>query len=316
MKIAILGATGHIARSLIDGFCREGRHELLLYARSIERTEQFVASTPHENQVSCIPIAEFGRAACDAVINCVGIGDPAKLKGAGASIFRLTETFDNMAIDHVAAHPGTAYIHFSSGAAYGTDFREPAGEATVARHDINAIRPGDYYGIAKLHAEAKHRALTDLWIVDLRIFGFFSRFIDPETGFFLAEVLSSIRRGRILLTGPEDVIRDYVDPRDLLSLVLACIAGKRINDVFDVYSRKAAMKSEILAYFSSRHGLRYRIDEATEVRSVTGAKPMYYSENRKAARIGYAPAFTSLEAVARESDMILGIPGAAQDLPK
>lgn len=303
--IAVLGATGHIAKSLADGFSREGRHELLLFARSPERLQVFSASLARPSPVACLPLVDFGRVACDVVVNCVGIGDPGRQRIAGGDIFRITETFDNLALEFVEAHPGSRCIQFSSGAAYGTDFREPAGEGTRATFDINNITPAHYYGIAKMHSEAKHRALSPLPIVDLRIFSFFSRFIDLEGNFFLSEVLSCLQRGNTLVTGPDDVVRDYVDPRDLLTLVSRCIDGEGMNDAFDVYSLKPARKFEIIEYFASRHGLKYVVDHALEPSSATGLKPLYYSTSRKAERIGYLPRFTSMDGIASETEAIL-----------
>jgi nucleoside-diphosphate-sugar epimerase len=307
--IAFLGATGHIAKSLADGFCREGRHELLLFARSPERLNNFSASLERPGSVACLPLVEFGRVACDVVVNCVGIGDPGRQRIAGGEIFRITETFDTLALEFVESHPGSRSIHFSSGAAYGSDFREPAGKGTHASFDINNITPAHYYGIAKMHSEAKHRALPHLPIVDLRIFSFFSRFIDLEGKFFLSEVLSCLRRGHTLVTGPDDVVRDYVDPRDLLALVSKCIDGEEMNDAFDVYSLKPACKFEIIEYFASRYGLKYLVDRDLEPSSATGLKPLYYSTNRKAERIGYLPRFTSMDGIASESEAILRPPG-------
>jgi len=56
------------------------------------------------------------------VINCVGIGDPGKLRNEMSSIFRVTERFDNLVLDYLECHPSALYLNMSSGAAYGQDF--------------------------------------------------------------------------------------------------------------------------------------------------------------------------------------------------
>ncbi len=305
-RIAILGATGHIAKSLTEGFLRGGRHRLLLFARSPQRAGAFLERIGLPGAAPCLGFDDFPGCDCDAVINCVGIGDPGGLRDAGADIFKLTEAFDNLALDYVTLHPDARYINVSSGAAYGGEFIEPAGEATPARFPANAIGPADGYGISKLNAEAKHRALPHLPIVDLRVFGFFSRHIPLSARFLMSEALSSIIAGRTLETGPDDIVRDYIHPADLLSLVEACLDTEPLNDVFDVRSLAPARKFDILRLLEERHGLRYILSEDAHFRSATGIKPNYFStSSRASARLGFQPRFTSLECVGHESDAIL-----------
>lgn len=305
-KIAILGATGHIAKSLIDGFCQAGKDKLFLFARSMDRLGKFLADIHCSNDVSLKLFSEFNHAGYDVIINCVGIGDPGKLKNAGISIFRLTETYDNLVLDYLEAYPEALYINFSSGAAYGTEFSTPADETTCTRLDINHIAPSDYYGITKINAEAKHRALNTLNIVDLRVFGFFSRFIDLENQYFMSEVISCVKYGKDFATGPGNIIRDFVHPQDLMLLIEKCIAKKTINDVFDVYSLKRVTKFEILDYFNRQYGLQYTVKENINIPTATGTKNHYYSNNKKAQDIGYNPQFASLESIIQESKVILG----------
>lgn len=328
-KIAILGATGHIAKGLIDGFCREvaplanakdeislhqrrdlcERYDLYeryyLFARSLERLGEFLANI-QSNNVLPMEFAQFDSNEYDVIINCVGIGDPAKLKNVGTSIFSLTETYDNMILDYLQAHPDTLYINFSSGGAYGTDFSIPVEESTYAKIDINHITPSSFYAIAKINAEAKHRAMADKNIIDLRVFGYFSRFIDLNAQYFMSEVVSCVKNNRVLVTGQENITRDYVHPHDLISLIEKCIAKHRLNDVFDVYTQKPVTKFEILDYFSKEYGLKYTIKDNLKISSATGSKNHYYSENRKAEKLGYYPEFTSLDAVIEETKFLLG----------
>lgn len=303
-KIAILGATGHIAKSLIDGFCRADKYELFLFARSLDRFGKFLKSIPHNN-VSPKMFSEFNHAEYDVIVNCVGIGDPGKLKSAGSSIFRLTETFDNMILDYLGSHLEALYINFSSGATYGTDFSMPVDESSCTQLDINNITPMDFYGIAKINSEAKHRSLTDMNIVDLRVFGYFSRFINLETQYFMSEVISCVKHDKDFETGTENIIRDYVHPQDLMSLIEKCIAKQSLNDVFDVYSLKPARKFEILDYFSKQYGLKYTVKDNINIPTATGTKNHYYSNNKKAEKIGYLPQFTSLDSIIEETKAIL-----------
>lgn len=304
-RIAILGATGHIARGLIYGFCMSGQHQLFLFVRSAERMGEFLKTIHYNGDISVRGFDEFRNIEYDVIINCVGVGNPVKLKEMGGSIIRLTETYDNLVLDYLEAHPNTLYIYFSSGAVYGTDFRVPADETTRAEIDINHISSGDYYRIAKMNSEAKHRAATGLNIVDLRIFGYFSRFIDLKSEFFMSEIVSCVKYGKDFVTTPINMTRDYVYLQDLLSLIEKCIDVHQLNDVFDVYSKEPVTKFEILDYFYKHFRLKYIVIDDINIASVTGSKNEYCSNNRSAQKIGYIPDSTSLDCIIRESAEIL-----------
>lgn len=306
-RIAILGATGHIAKGLIAGFLEAGGAELFLFARSPEQVQLFLAGYPPGTNlpVTIKPFSDFCSTPYTAVINCVGIGNPARLAEGMASIFRITETFDNLVLDYVNEHPDTLYINFSSGAAYGTEFSSPAAMTGKAVFTINSLDASEYYGIAKIHSEAKHRAMKDRNIVDLRVFGYFSRFIDLEEKFLLSEIVTCLRANREFVTGTANIVRDFVTPHDLLRLITACLSHGVINDVFDVYSLKPATKFEIIDYFARQYGLKYRVDDTCSPFSVTGLKDCYYSTNDKATSIGYVPEFSSLAGIEHEVSSLL-----------
>ena len=258
MKIAILGATSHIAKGLIYNLGRGGEYDLRLFARSPDRVDEFLAGIGLSGRFQAKAFDEFDKDSYVAIVNCVGIGDPGKLKDAASAIFRITETFDNLVLGHLERHQESLYINFSSGAVYGTDFTSPVGDDSRAVFNINPMDPGAYYGIAKLHSETKHRALKDFRIVDLRIFGYFSRFIDLDAKYMISEIVSCILHGKEFVTNPEDIVRDYIHPEDLASLVKLCIDKSDLNDAFEVASLQPARKLEILEKFSS-YGLKYTV---------------------------------------------------------
>lgn len=306
--MAILGATGHIAKNIIFHFCKQRKYRLFLYVRSIEHMQNFLKIIGHDNSDDNITIKtydEFKSGNFNIVINCVGRSDPAKLKAIGPSIFRLTERFDNLILDYQERFPNTLYINFSSGAVYGTDFKTCVSENDLATIDMNHIDSSNFYRIAKINSEAKHRALKSFNIIDLRIFNFFSRFIETDTKFFINEVISCIKQGKSLITGPENIVRDYVHPKDMMSLIEKCINKHTANDVFDVYSLKPVTKFEILDYFSAQLGLKYIVRNNVNITAATGIKEHYYSNNRKAQEIGYIPQFSSMESIIQESKAIL-----------
>jgi nucleoside-diphosphate-sugar epimerase len=305
-KIAILGATSHIAKGLIYNFCRSGRSDLSLFARSTERANGFIASIHCEGNCAVAGIDEFGKEKYDVVFNCIGVGDPGLLERSGSSIFELTETFDNMILAYLRSNRDCLYINFSSGAVYGTDFRAPVDEGSRATWEVNKVESSEFYGIAKLNAEIKHRSLKGFNIVDLRVFGYFSRFIDPDAKYLLTEIIACLKSGQELLTDQSNMVRDYLHHQDLFALVDKCIGRATLNDVFDTYSRKPAEKHELLDFFSKNYGLKYSVRDDIDVTSPTGRKDKYFSVSRKAGRVlGYEPEYGSLDCIAREIKYIL-----------
>lgn len=307
-RIAILGATGHVARSLIDALCHDETLELYLFARDVARAEAFLDSlkqTELSARRKVLPLAAFGQEAFDVVINGIGIGSPQRLQNNLLSIFRLTEEFDNLILDYLLSNSEALYINLSSGAAYGADFFEAVTTDSKACFAANQLSTSEYYGIAKLHMEAKHRAASNLNIVDIRIFGFYSRYIDLEERFLLSEIIMAIKEQREFLTGPGRIYRDFSHPRDLAKLVRCCIQVGKINNVFDLYSRMPADKFEILDLFSQRYGLKYRIDDQFSAFAVTGSKNHYFSLNHRAESIGYIPSHSTISGIIDVTDHLL-----------
>ena len=305
MKIAILGATSHIAKNLIYYLRRDSHCELFLFARNQAAVHEFLKGTEGKPSPSVAGFDGFPGGDYDAVINCVGIADPEKQTNAGVELFRLTERFDDLALDYLTGHEQTVYVNFSSGAVYGTAFDVAAEGNAVASVAVNNIVPADYYRIAKLNAEAKHRAMADQSIIDLRVFSFFSRFVDLNSGFLLAEMMRCVIERRPFHTDAVDIVRDYVAPGDLFALVRLCVASTGINQPMDVFSAAPIHKSDLIDLFSHDFGLETHIDEEAQV-STTGAKLAYYSTNHIATLLlNYVPALTSRDVVHDEATGII-----------
>lgn len=306
-RVAILGATGHVAKGLIRNFAGAADLELYLLARSPERVEEFLTCIGAGGSARALPLEDFAAIDCDTVINCAGIGNPTKHLDPHCSVFELTRRFDDLVLGYLDQSPDTLYVSLSSGAAYGTDFSQPAGETTQARFNANSLDRSEQYGIAKLHSEALHRSLRERNIADLRIFGYFSRFIDLGERFLLSEMASCMKSGGTFVTGPQDIWRDFVGPDDLAALIRCLMRQERVNDVFDVYSAAPAGKFQIIEHFAASGRLNYRVEGEYSPFNVTGAKDRYYSDNRRAEKIGYLPSFTTLELIERELEAILAV---------
>lgn len=302
-RVAILGASSQIARDLIRSFARRGRTEALLYVRDVAAMRRWLADNFIHYPVA--PYEEYGREPHEAVLNFVGVGDPQRAAQMGGAIFGVTQQFDDLALEQLQRHPERRYIFLSSGAAYGSTFLQPAGPDTHASIAINALTPQEYYSVAKLHAECKHRAHQQLAITDLRVFNYFSHSQDLNARFFITDVLRAVRDGTVLQTAPGTMVRDYLHPEDFHQLVDCVLRAPPANRALDCYSAAPVDKLALLAAMEQRHGLRYAVSGETVAVNATGAKPHYYSLNRQAAELGYQPAYTSLDGILAESAIIL-----------
>jgi nucleoside-diphosphate-sugar epimerase len=308
-NIAIFGATSHIAKGLIHNFLRSGGFRLDLYTGSPDSGRQFLDSLHRSPIKSCViheGYADLLENSHDVIINCAGVGTLKKLNGNYAAYFTVTEKFDNLAIQYLCeTNPEALYISFSSGAVYGRNHAAPVDEDSANPFKVNQILPEDYYAIARLNAESKHRAFSSLRIIDLRVFSYFSRFIDLTEGYFISEVVSSILKSEIFVTDPVDMVRDYVHPDDLFGMILKCLQAGKINAAFDAVSAKPVTKMEVLDSFSSEFGLQFKITQSPSPPSATGPKPIYCSNYNAAARIGHRPKFRSMDALIDEAGHIL-----------
>jgi nucleoside-diphosphate-sugar epimerase len=308
MRIAILGATSQIAKDLVLSFSAQTNHELVLYARRPVVVSQWLASVDLVGRYTVADFAAFSvDAHFDALLNFVGVGNPAQAAAMGASIFDVTLKYDEMALDYIRQHPKCRYIFLSSGAAYGSSFDEPVDENTNAVIAINNLQPQDWYSVAKLHAECRHRALAHLPIVDIRVFNYFSHTQDMQARFLITDILRAICDKTVLQTSSDYIVRDFLHPNDFYGLVNAILGAPATNAVVDCYSLAPIDKPTLLAAMQEKFGLQYEINQAATSVNATGAKPHYYSRNTRAAEFGYQPSLTSFEGVLQQVDAILQI---------
>ena len=305
MNIAILGATSQIARDLIVSFSNESDKQVHLFARRPDDVTKWLNDVGLSERYLVDDFGAFGTQEFDAVINFVGVGNPAQALAMGASIFDVTLLYDELALSYVRQHPECHYIFLSSGAAYGSNFDSPVGADTKAIIAINNLKPQDWYGVAKLHAECRHRSLTGLPIVDIRVFNYFSRTQDIEARFLITDILRAIRDNAVLKTSIDYIVRDYLHPSDFYRLVCSILSAPATNAVLDCYSKAPIDKLNLLFAMQEKFGLRYEATEANIAVNATGGKPHYYSLNKRAGDFGYLPTFTSLEGILQEANAIL-----------
>jgi nucleoside-diphosphate-sugar epimerase len=304
-KIAILGATSQIARDLIVSLSIEDDRQLHLFARRPEEVKQWLKNVGLSKRYLVDDFSEFATQRFNAVINFVGVGNPAQSIAMGNTIFEVTLRFDEMVLDYLKSHPECRYLFLSSGAAYGSNFNEPATGETKAIVAINNLTSHDWYGVAKLYAECRHRSYPELHIIDIRLFNYFSHTQNIEARFLISDILRAIRDKAVLKTSSDYIVRDYLHPSDFYQLINVLLATPPTNTVVDCYSKAPIDKLSLLAAMKDKFGLRYEITEVNISLNATGGKPHYYSLNTRAADFGYQSSLTSLEGVMRESIAIL-----------
>ena len=306
MKIAILGATSQIAQDLILSFSKNQNYGFLLFGRNIELLEKWINSENLSKKYQVKEYSEFdNHQKYDVIINFVGIGDPVKAQKMGGDIFKITEQYDDMALEYLKQNKETKYIFLSSGAVYGGNYQEPVNKDTIATIDINNLKSTDWYTLAKLYAEAKHRALPDLSIVDVRVFNYFSHKQNMDARFLITDIVRAIKNKEVFKTSAEDIVRDFITPPDFYNLVQAIIDFKHTNTALDCYTKSPVSKFDLVNELKDIYGLHYTIGESGNVVNATGAKINYYSMNKTLNKIEYSPINTSLSGVIKEIDLML-----------
>jgi len=306
MRVAILGATSQIANDLVQSMHVQGEDELVLYARRPHTVDQWLIKTGLRDRYTVADFRAFAASErFDVIVNFVGVSNPAQATAMGAEILEVTLKYDALALGYLHRHPSCRYIFLSSGAAYGASFDRPVDSSTNATYPINRLQPQDWYGIAKFHAECRHRASAHLSIVDVRIFNYFSHTQDMAARFLITDILRAIRGGSVLQTSSDYMVRDYLHPSDFHQLIAALMRAPAVNTVVDCYTKAPIDKPSLLAAIKDEFGLRFVATAHESAVNATGGKPHYYSLNRRAADFGYSPSLTSLQGVLKEMRIAL-----------
>ncbi len=300
MHIGILGATSQIAKDLIVSFSADEAKHLHLFARRPNDVTKWLNDVGLAGRYQIDDFSVFGTQEFGAILNFVGVGNPAQTAAMGASILDVTMQYDDLALNYIREHSACRYIFLSSGAAYGSSFDEPVDADTKALIAINNLQPQNLYAVAKLYAECRHRSLAHLPIVDIRVFNYFSHTQDMEARFLITDIVRAIRDKTVLMTSADYIVRDFIGPDDFHQLVNAILTSPATNDVVDCYSKAPIDKLTLLSAMQLQFGLQYELGQATTGVNATGSKPHYYSLNRHAENFGYVPALNSIQGLVIE----------------
>ena len=243
----------------------------------------------------------------DVIINFVGIGDPARLKEMGSDIFKITEEYDNLALKYIKNNTKTKYIFLSSGSVYGGNYNEPVSENMDARIKINSLDSSDWYSIAKLYAEARHRSLNNFFIADLRVFNYFSHTQDITSKFLITEIVRAIKEKSVLRTSPDNIIRDFITPFDFHKIIQIIIDTEKLNAAYDCYTKAPISKFDLLLEIEKKFDFKYLVDDSYRNLNASGAKLNYYSNSRVLEEMDYFPKNSSLSGIIEEIELALKI---------
>lgn len=292
--IAIVGASSLIAVDFVLQRGKADDTDFRLYTRNPGELVRVLEAYGLARRWPVKGYESFGEVRYGAVVNFVGVGDPARAISMGREILTITRHFDELVMGYLKENPHTRYVFISSGAVYGSDFEEAVREETFSCVPINNLQPHHHYGLAKLYAEAVHRSMPELSIIDVRIFNYVSRRMNLGARYLITEMLAAIREQRPFRTTTKPVVRDYLHPTDMSALLSCAIsAAPHANAAIDAYSLAPIGKEELMGLMASRFGLQVEIVRQDASLNASGRKSVYCSENRAAARFGYAPIHTS-----------------------
>jgi nucleoside-diphosphate-sugar epimerase len=302
-RIAVLGATSQLARDVCQNLGQESGMDLWLFSRRPSDVADW--ATGRIMSFQSLDYADFPRERYDALINFVGVGDPARAAQMGREILDITAHYDQMALEYCRRVRSCRYLFLSSGAVYGDTFHQPVTEKSMATLSINALSPASFYGAAKLYAEIGHRSHPDLEIIDIRVFNYISRSLDLSSRFLIADLIRALRDDAILTVSDQPMVRDYLHVQDFTALIRAALHASAGNMAVDCYSLAPIDKASLLALAQQRFGLRYCVTESAKTINATGQKPQYYSLNRQAENLGYRPSRSSAMGIEEEITAIL-----------
>ena len=305
MDIAILGATSNIARDLIFNLISSNQPiKLSLFSRRINELKDLF----YDHKIEfCGEYSEFSvNKKYDVIFNFIGIGDPAKAIEMGASIIDITFEYDTLIINNLKKNPSTKYFFLSSGAAYGVNnFFKNVNSSSQSIININDAKPQDWYSVAKLHAECRHRSMSEFSIIDIRVFNYINANLDINSRFLISDALRAILNKQPLNTSEDNIVRDYIGPDDFYNLIKSFLLVSDFNGPVDCFTKAPVKKFTMLDMLKKEFGLDYFIDDSPVGINSTGDKANYYSKNYIAKDYGYSPIYSSLDTIKKEVTQIL-----------
>ena len=298
-NVAIMGGAGHIARTL--ALWLPSDWHISLFSDHRQALSDFFIANPPKSSFEILPYELFATKPFDLIINAAGPGDPSRHHELGGEVLDIMDRYDRMALGYLESHRQVGYIFISSGAIYGSKYTQTIDDQTKISFSPNYFQPRDYYALSKLWAEAKHRALKDRRIADVRVFGYFTRHVSLDSGFFLSNVARCLCDETEFKTPPHDFVRDIISPKDLAQLLVLIFEANVPNMMFDAVSAMPVTKFEILDALQREFGLRVKVKNPNKIKCLS-----QISTNCNASALGYEAECASLDVVRSEMRALMG----------
>lgn len=179
---------------------------------------------------------------------------------------------------------GKPYLYISSGAVFGANLSEPV-SASCPYSDPKFL---DSYAQTKLESERRHSDLrtSGVQVSDLRMFSFAGPLFIKRGNYFLSKLFNAAKRSEEIKLHGRDFSRDFIGSKELSQVVLALAQQKIPPLSFNLFSRQAATKSDILALFQSHLNLRFRWEFSGETED---RRIEYYCANSSTEIGSYQP---------------------------
>jgi NDP-hexose 4-ketoreductase len=255
-RVLVLGATGFLGRHVFRRLTHD--HDLTVITSG--RTP--LAASPWHIQFdvgACGTDAIGSMVAAvlpDVVVNCVGTtnGDPATMVAGNVT---ATSSLVEALLD---SRLPIRLVHLGCSAEYGVvDEERPINEDAP-------VRPAGAYGVTKL-AGTRLVATARTAGLEATVLRVFSAIgpgvsVDSVAGRVVAEVRRAVGAGGDVVTGPLDVVRDFVDARDVAGAVEAAVmAGSLDWPVVNVGSGRGVPLRTLADTMTRIAGLRSVIRE-------------------------------------------------------
>jgi len=306
MNIAIFGATSQIAKDLIEFFSNQTSYKCTLFTRDVDVVQTWLNKVEIYKDYRISDYLDFSTDDhYDVIINFVGVGNPAQAKEMGSTIFDITYEYDMMILAYLKIHPECKYLFLSSGAVYGGDFENPVTNETVASIPINNLNETHWYTIAKLYAEARHRALPEYSIIDIRVFNYFSHTQDMNANFFITELVRALQKKEVFKTSADNIVRDFITPTDFFNLIQSVLEVGHINLPIDCFTKEPVSKFDLLKELGQKFGLNHESYGDVSAVNATGLKMNYFSIKKIDKEINYKPKMSSMEGILFELGTVL-----------
>ena len=311
MKL-IIGPNSQIGKSLLCSFIN--REEVYVMSSNFLELERFTKKLDERKKIHTLEFSPFDKFSppsdLSCIINCSGIGDPKKNEETLTISNDYSEILDFKIIDYLKKNPKISYFSMSTGGFFlgNGNYDEARGRREIR---INIDRKDtNFYLLKKLKTEVIHRKFADLKIIDLRIFGFISEFINIEANFFFSFLIKSIIEKTEFKTNPSNFIRDYINTDDIVRIIDLTLLEPR-NDAIDIFSTEPITKLEMLNFFIKNYNLRCSdiFDEINPMK-----KPQIISNCEKAKKIGFVSKASSIENIKYFSEKIFSLHKKSKNL--